>query len=72
MPITEAPDFSFIDLTRIVRSEFLESPGLALTRRQIQRLWALDVPTTDILIESLIGSGFLRHTHKNMFVRSDR
>ena len=71
MLITEAPDSSIVDLTRIVRSEYLESPGLSLTRRQIQRLWALDVPTTDVLIESLVDSGFLRRTRKNMFVRAD-
>jgi hypothetical protein len=71
MPTIEATDLSLVDLSRIVRSEYLESPGLALTRRQIQRLWALDVPTTDVLIESLLGSGFLRRTHNNMFVRSD-
>lgn len=71
MLTTEAPDFSFVDLARIVRSEYLESPGLALTRRQIQRLWALDGPTADILIESLVSSGFLRRTSRNMFVRTD-
>lgn len=71
MLITEAPDFSLVDLTRIVRAEYLESPGLALTKRQIQRLWALDVPTTEVLVESLVASGFLRRTHKNMFVRMD-
>lgn len=67
----DAPDFSLVDLSRIVRSEYLESPGLALTRRQIQRLWALDVSTSDVLIESLVSSGFLRLTPNHMFVRSD-
>lgn len=66
-----AHDFSLIDLSRIVRSEYLESPGLALTKRQIQRLWTLDAPTCDVLVESLVGSGFLRRTSNNMFVRSD-
>lgn len=71
MLITDTPEFSFADLSRIIRSEYLESPGLALTRRQIQRLWALDARTTDLLIESLLASGFLRRTQHNMFVRSD-
>lgn len=71
MLTTDTPECSFIDLSRIVRAEYLESPGLALTRRQIQRLWALDVQTTDRLIQSLVGSGFLRRTSNKMFVRSD-
>ena len=44
----------------IIRSEFVEMPGLSLTRAQIQRLWALDAAITELVIAALTRSGFLR------------
>jgi hypothetical protein len=49
-------------LLEIVRGEYLEMPGLRLTRRQAQRLWALDSDTCDALLETLEAAGFLRRT----------
>lgn len=71
MLVLEPPEISLIDLSRIVRSEYLESPSLALTKRQIQRLFALDAATCDRLLHALLASGFLRRNHAGMFVKSD-
>jgi hypothetical protein len=39
--------------------EYLEMPGLVLTREQAQRLWGLDAPTCLQLLEGLVDLGFL-------------
>jgi hypothetical protein len=46
-------------LLRRIRSEYLEMPGLRLSREQAQRLWALDASTCARLLECLVASGFL-------------
>ena len=50
----------FVRLLEIVRGEYLEMPGLRLTRQQARRLWALDADTCDALLATLEGSKFLR------------
>jgi len=55
----------------IIRGEFLEVPGLHLTRREFQRLWGLDTMTCDALIDALEGSQFLRRTSQGGYVRAD-
>jgi hypothetical protein len=52
-----AVDGAASDILRRVRAEFSEMPGLKLTDAQAQRLWAIDPPTCERVIESLIGSG---------------
>lgn len=42
------------DWIHLVRSEYLEMPGLHVTGNQVQRLWGLDGITCDALLESLI------------------
>jgi hypothetical protein len=64
---TEAPAAStlhvdFVRLLEIVRAEYLEMPGLRLTRRQAQRLWALDTATCDALLDTLESTHFLRRS----------
>ena len=54
-----------------LRGEFLEVPGLLLTRDQVQRLWGLDGKMCDVVLESLIQEGFLRRTDEGGFVRQD-
>lgn len=41
------------------RSEFLEMPGLTLTSLQAARLWALDAPTSEQILDGLVRAGFL-------------
>ena len=59
------------DWLRLVRGEFLESPGLALTKAQAQRFWGLDAGTCDALIDELVRAGFLRRTRSDRYARAD-
>ncbi len=59
------------DWIHLIRSEYLEIPGLHLTRSQVQRLWNLDAVTCDSLLEALVGVQFLRRTHAGAYVRAD-
>ena len=52
----------FDHLLDIVRGEFLEMPGLRLTRHQAQRLWSLDAGTCEKLLRTLEEMQFLRRT----------
>jgi hypothetical protein len=58
----------FVRLLEIVRGEYLEMPGLRLTRQQARRLWALDADTCDALLSTLEGSGFLRRTRDGEYM----
>lgn len=44
---------------RRIRGEYLEMPGLRLTRPQAQRLWGLDEQTCVKLLEQLVDLKFL-------------
>jgi hypothetical protein len=59
------------DWLQVVRSEYLEMPGLRLTRSQVRRLWGLDPVTCDGLLQALIDERFLRRTHGGDYVRAD-
>jgi hypothetical protein len=63
-----SPPLDFVHLLEIARGEFLEMPGLRLTRQQARRLWALDPDTCDALLATLEGSGFLRRTREGKFM----
>lgn len=60
--LAPAHRLEFDRLLEIVRGEYLEMPGLRLTRRQAQRLWALDSDTCEALLATLQDAGFLRRT----------
>ena len=45
-----------------VRCEFMEMPGLRLTLPQAARLWGLDAPACQAVIDVLVGADFLRWT----------
>jgi len=62
------PGHDFVRLLDIVRGEFLEMPGLRLTKKQAQRLWALDVATCDALLSTLESSRFLRRTRDGEYM----
>ena len=60
-----------VDLGRlldIVRAEYLEMPGLRLTGRQAQRLWALDGATCDALLDMLESTHFLRRSPRGDYL----
>jgi hypothetical protein len=56
-------------LLRRVYAEFLEMPGLRLTRQQAQRLWGLDESTCLQLLESLVEAKFLYRPARGIYAR---
>jgi hypothetical protein len=58
------------DWLQIVRGEYLEIPGLQLTRGQVRRLWGLDDPACTAVLASLIHEGFLRLTVDGRYSRT--
>jgi DNA-binding IclR family transcriptional regulator len=56
------PNVDLVRLLDIVKAEYLEMPGLRLTGRQAQRLWALDTATCDALLGTLERAHFLRRS----------
>lgn len=59
-----------VDCLRVIQSEFLEMPGLCLTKPQAQRLWGLDPQTCEALLEALVDAKFLQRTKKGVYVRA--
>ena len=55
----------FIEL---VRTEYLEMPGLQLTKPQMRRFLGVDVVTCDVVLEFLEREKFLRRTPKDAYV----
>jgi hypothetical protein len=54
-----------------IRAEYLEMPGLCLTRRQMRRLFVLDAGTCDAAVDELVRSGFLRFRADQTCVRAE-
>ena len=64
-------DTHIMDWLQLIRAEYLEIPGLRLTKSEVQRLWGLDEVTTDALLSALEDVKFLRRTHRDAYVRAD-
>ncbi len=58
-------------LNRRIRAEYIESPGLKLTRRQAQRLWGMDRETCDRMLDRMVEARFLRRRADDTYVRLD-
>jgi len=56
------------DLLRLIQADYLEMPGLHLTKAQIQRLWGLEPDVCDALLDALVAAEFLRQTSRNGYV----
>jgi hypothetical protein len=52
-----------------IRGEYLEMPGLRLTRPQARRLWGLDENTSDRLLKMLVERKFLTCGPDGAYVR---
>jgi hypothetical protein len=67
-----APSQSVRDdnLLRRARAEYLEMPGLRLTKAQAQRLWGLDPGTCEHVLQALTQTRFLAQTRDGAFVLS--
>ena len=60
-----------LDVLERVRAEFLEMPGLRLTRAQARRLWALDEALCDAILATLVETRFLVHSGNVAFMRAE-
>lgn len=54
-----------------IRAEYVEVPGLSLTRQQAKRLWRLNDVMCDNLLQALVDVHFLRRTPTGSYVRAD-
>jgi hypothetical protein len=52
-----------------IRGEFLEMPGLQLTRAQARRLWGLEEGECGQLLEFLVETGFLCRRGRDSYAR---
>jgi hypothetical protein len=51
----------------LVQAEYLEMPGLKLTKRQVRRLWSLDADVADRLLNVLVSARFLHRTGRGSY-----
>jgi len=56
------------DWIRLIKAEYLEMPGLRLTKPQVQRLWTLDSQMCEALLDVLVADEFLSKTHRDAYV----
>lgn len=56
-------------VVRLVRREFDEMPGLALTVDQARRLWALEPRTCSTVLSVLVDTGYLCVTGDGHYAR---
>jgi hypothetical protein len=68
---THDPRRHLAEWVELVRAEFVESPGLAVTCRQAQVLWGLDAITADAILRALVDVNFLKCTSRNSYVRAE-
>lgn len=59
---------SIEDWLRLVEAEYLEIPGLNLTKPQVQRLWGFDATTCDEVLDALETAHFLKRTPRDGYV----
>jgi hypothetical protein len=59
------------DWLNLIRAEYVEIPGLHLTKPQVQRLWNLEPHACDRVLQALEDQKFLRRTHTGAYVRAD-
>ena len=75
-PSSPALDASIVVLDDVllrVQAEFLEMPGLRVTRAQARRLWALDDAVCEAVLCALVDARFLVESRNASFTRaSDR
>ena len=60
---------SITQWTDRVRAEYLEMPGLCLTRLQICRMWRLDASLCDAIVDALVKADFLSLRPNNTYGR---
>ena len=66
-----AADAHIAGWLRVIRAEYLESPGLRLTKAQVERLWNLDDVLSAALLAALVDVKFLKRSHRDTYVQAD-
>jgi hypothetical protein len=66
--IMTAEESSVTEWLRLIQAEYLEIPGLRLTKPQVQRLWGLDPRMCDALLDRLMATNFLMRTRRDAYV----
>jgi hypothetical protein len=54
--------------TTIILGEYREMPALQLTKPQVRRLWNLDAPTCEAVLDTLSASHVLRLSQSGRYV----
>ena len=67
----ETVQATITDWLEIIRGEYMEIPGLCLTKNQAQRLWGLDSQECGALLDALVDRRFLRRTANGGYARFD-
>ena len=57
-------------IIRRISCEYLEMPGLRLTREQAQRLWGLDSESCSEILTELVATNFLSRTPDGRYARA--
>jgi len=70
--MTPEPIHGNEEVFRRVQCEFLEMPGLRLTKPQARRLWGLDATSCDTLLGALVAAKFLVRTRDGAFMRVEQ
>jgi hypothetical protein len=66
-----AEESTIHDWLRLIQAEYLEMPGMHLTKAQIQRLWRLEPHMCDALVDALVAAEFLTKTHDEAYALAD-
>ncbi len=64
-------EMRFDDAVQLIRLEYLEMPGMALTYEQARRLWNLPADLCQRALDDLLVSRFLTLTRHGAYVRCD-
>jgi len=59
------------DWVQLIRSEYLEMPGLQLREDEVQRLWGLDATTSAALLDALVHARCVRRTCDGFYARAN-
>jgi hypothetical protein len=60
---------SWVQLVNRIRMEYLEMPGLTLTKSQARRLWNLESTECDAVLSTLVAERFLAEGQDGTFLR---
>jgi hypothetical protein len=64
-------DATIGDWARLIRAEYLEMPGLTLTKQQMERMWSLDPLRCEAMLSAFVDTKFLRRLGTGAYVRAD-